>query len=559
MATVVVVSTGVTRVDDGEAYTGYANIGSGGGGSAEPSYAYQGTNLANRQITTTASPGRGLYYDPTGDSGTAQDMTTATGTKTHWMVKAVLSDYGDLDEANEGAMVWIGSDASNVYTFDVANSSAVKTSLTAWRTLGGMLIVPINPNESGYRGGTTGSPALGSVDYFGYTVRMSAGNAKSENMGLDAIDLVPVGGGLVLTRGDAGSTEGDFADFLAYDQGTTNNRWGFVTSDKGIYSVFGTLIIGDSAGTNATEFIDTATTILYPDGLFSAGFTAILVYLSNANDVCTLGGTHTSLGTDGGSVNTRADLTFSGTSGAATLSGTWVNFRNVTLTSGVTVSGADIECQDLTQGSADVEGDTVIRPDTATQVALCDDGTFGTSTGFNNMSFVQAGSGHALEFTTTTTRTFTNVGFSGFGGTPGTNSTPSSGANDAAIYNNSGGALTINIAGGDTPSVRNAASSTTTVTNTKTLTVTVKDPNGNAIEGARVRIEKSSDESLISNGSTNASGVYSDGTYAYTVDTDVNIDVRLLGWLPFEATGQITTNGLSVNVTLQPDKTANLP
>lgn len=83
--------------------------------------------------------------------------------------------------------------------------------------------------------------------------------------------------------------------------------------------------------------------------------------------------------------------------------------------------------------------------------------------------------GHAIQITSNTVSPQTSKGnlFTGFSGTPGTNSTPSSGSTDAAIYNSSGGALTINVTtAGDTPSVRNAASSTTTVNNNINTTLT---------------------------------------------------------------------------------------
>lgn len=83
---------------------------------------------------------------------------------------------------------------------------------------------------------------------------------------------------------------------------------------------------------------------------------------------------------------------------------------------------------------------------------------------FTNCSFTGSGtSGHAIRITTPGTYSFSGNTFTGYGGTPGTNSTPNSGSTSAAIFNDSGGLVTINASGGTLPSVRNGAGATTTV------------------------------------------------------------------------------------------------
>ena len=96
----------------------------------------------------------------------------------------------------------------------------------------------------------------------------------------------------------------------------------------------------------------------------------------------------------------------------------------------------------------------------------------GNSTNQTNLTFTSDGTGHGVEITAAGTYTFTNWNFSGYStASPGTNSTPSSGSTDAMVFNNSGGAVTINIFGGTNVTVRNAASSTTTVVVAVTATV----------------------------------------------------------------------------------------
>lgn len=94
-------------------------------------------------------------------------------------------------------------------------------------------------------------------------------------------------------------------------------------------------------------------------------------------------------------------------------------------------------------------------------------------------SFVSSGTGHAIEITTPGTYTFSGNTFSGYG---------SAGSTDAAIYNNSGGAVTLNITGGGgTPTVRNGAGASTTIVSGVALTF------DGAVAGSEIRCYKNSD------------------------------------------------------------------
>ena len=93
---------------------------------------------------------------------------------------------------------------------------------------------------------------------------------------------------------------------------------------------------------------------------------------------------------------------------------------------------------------------------------------------------------------------------------------------------------------------------------TVTLTVTVSDEGQNPISGVRVRIEKSSDGSLISQGTTNASGIFTD-SYTYTGDVNVTVKARLKGYKFYRTGTQILDSGLSAGVTLQYNKIVDMP
>jgi hypothetical protein len=99
---------------------------------------------------------------------------------------------------------------------------------------------------------------------------------------------------------------------------------------------------------------------------------------------------------------------------------------------------------------------------------------------------------------------------------------------------------------------------TVTVSNTKTLSVTAVDQDENAIEGARVRIEEL-DGTLISAGTTNSSGQYTDTSYNYSGDVNVRTKIRLKGYRFYRSSGKITNNGLTVGATLNRNSIVYMP
>jgi hypothetical protein len=172
----------------------------------------------------------------------------------------------------------------------------------------------------------------------------------------------------------------------------------------------------------------------------------------------------------------------------------------------------------------------------------------------NGMTFESAG-GHAIEFGKNSPSSVTLISqtYTGFNA--------ANGNVDSTFYNNTGGALTINVSGasGNTTYL-NGVGASTTVSSSETVTITVNDPDGTGIEGAAVRVEEDPGAVLISQGNTNASGVY---TFSFTGTTPENvlIKVRLIGWkVPPPSKGTIAGGtGLTATFTLSPDPTVNLP
>lgn len=131
----------------------------------------------------------------------------------------------------------------------------------------------------------------------------------------------------------------------------------------------------------------------------------------------------------------------------------------------------------------------------------------------------------------------------------------------AAIFNDSGGAVTLNISGGvASPTVRNGASASTTVNNNVDITIHVEDTSQTAIENARVYVTRDSDSIIIINGVlTNSSGNVTGSTVSGAGAITIRARKSSSGtrYIPVQATGTVGGANLTVNVTMTQDITAS--
>ena len=535
------------RLNSADSNTGWGNYNSGGSAPAsEAANAYQQDTIGSsvgsvgKKVNSTTSR-IGVDYN-----GTNIDYTNNNYL---WYCKVYVADAFDLN-TTYGVEVAIGSgDQSNFHEYNVAGSGANNDALTAYPARGGYLIIAIDPTIDGWAevadsGGTFNQTQ---ASWYAVGAQFQNGFAKSENVAMDAIDY---GTGLTWS----GSTLIGFREFVSFDQDDKTARYGVVNGAGNSMIARGILTIGDS---NATSFTDSTTIVTFPDGYHSAGKFGISVNLSNASSSITINNTIIGEGRIyTGITDTRPDFTVAGeTGGTFTSSANLRNFRNITYNSFSTITDADIECQLLTQGSADIS-DTTIRTDSAANVACLQDPTFGSTTDLHDVMFIRSAGGHAIELDTATTYSLTNITFDGYG---------ADASSSAAIFvSPTTGTVTINVNGGDTPTVRTAGA-TVVINNTKTVRVTVKDADTLAnIQDARVLLEADSGGPLsagtdILSGVTNASGVIETTAFNYTSDQPVTGRVRkatLPGTLYKQGTitGTITVNGFDVTILLQTDE-----
>ena len=145
--------------------------------------------------------------------------------------------------------------------------------------------------------------------------------------------------------------------------------------------------------------------------------------------------------------------------------------------------------------------------------------------------------GHGIRITATGTHDFTALSFSGFG---------ADGSNTAAIYNDSGGAVTISRSGGTDFTIRNGAGASTTVT----IPVNITAPN--FLNGTRVKLINVTKANVLNNSLAGASG------YSFTVNlastlADIGDTIKIQATYqsgttikkPLEVLGVITASGVS--------------
>ncbi len=393
--------------------------------------------------------------------------------------------------------------------------------------------------------------AITSVGYG--TEHLAKANGAIDNVIMDRFSFIVNGNpAMTINAGTVGTPE-TFADVVTDD---VTNGWGMIANPTGkLYNLLAATEWGD--GTTLNSYFEDSNFQLFLLGSFIGAGNNDCSIVGNAT------GTNSLVWTSGSiiAIDNAANWDFSDT-----------NFDIIDLTSvGFTDCGTftfqaqDVgnkqlttctfnNCGQIDFDTMDVFGSAINGTTNANGAVLLN--ASANSDNQDDLVFTSDGTGHAIEITAAGTYTFNNWTFSGYNtASPGSNPTPSTGSTDAVVFNNSGGAVTINVTGGDTPTVRNAASSTTVVNNNVTVTITVQDGATTAIVGAVVGVYNSTTGAELVNDETDISGVVSFSTAA-----GQPVYVRVLKsttgstrYVPVETVAG-TGTGLDLTVTLLEDE-----
>jgi len=549
-----------TRLNAADAVaTGTWNSPGGGAGAVtEPDIYYQGAAAISRKISAA---GRGIHYV----HGSNVDMSS-TQTTAHCFFKVNITNYNAAPTTGAGGIdLFCGSSETNNYynTFIGSNTYPIK---------GGWILMPFAPSSAW--ASTRGTPpALTAITAFGFQVQAGfSAVSKAENCVIDAID---VGRGLQLVGGTAGDTPCKFSNYVTYDQETQGNRFGYVSENDNIISVFGRLGIGVTIGqvNVATVFEDSGRILVFPDGLFANGFSGLDIHSgagSTASYIYMENMTFIGISSGGGVVDTRPDLRLEGSVGYTTVfNSRFTRFHEIDEVENGTAKIDIFDCtfDDIelyNHGGGYVDGCTfniaASNPDNNGMMTC-----FGTNCDrVSNSTFKCLGTtGHAIDFKSSGTYDMVGVVYEGFSGTPGTNIVENTGSANAAIVNSSGGLITINVSGGgNQPSVRNTGTGSTTIINAN-VSVNINGlpvvPSGN---GTEIRVyDRSQINPTLGITTTEFAGIGTENhrtsTYSFSVGVGATFDVRIvnLDYVPqFLSNQTASTDPTNIPVDLKVDR-----
>jgi len=427
-------------------------------------------------------------------------------------------------------------------------------------------------NTTTLAGGGAGSLVLTSIDDIGAvfkTLAKSVGN--QENC---FVDIIFYGnGGLTITGGGTG-TEGKFLEIAQRDRSTADHVT-TASATSGAYGICrelgadliglqGPLTFGDSAGTGSLDFEDTGQTVVFEDRNFSTNKYGYTITGNATGTTSFILGVRDGIGSgsEGCSLITPAGVGAFFTASSANIDTlglygcTFGGFtQGVTFTTDATAGpNHEIFATSFSGCSQIVIGQTEFRNNdisattstgTAEAAVLIED-----TTNLSDLSFTSGGTGHAIEIADATNSpfTFSNFTYDGYAATDG-------GTGNEVLVNTSGSPITINVTGGDTPTVDTTNSTgTVTINNNVSVTITVVDSTTNPVTGAVVAVYDVGTDTELANDETDVNG---DVTFSTSANNDVYIRVRRsttgsTRYVPVETTAN-TGSGLLLTVTLNED------
>lgn len=503
-----VYTTDLVDLNLAEVTTNWTNIGTGAL-AAETDFFVQGSACISKP-GWTGDATRGAIYN----SGAGQTITTPNA----YFAWVNFWGPGALEtQANGGLQLIIGSSTTAYKQWYVRGANTIKP-FDAWQC------IPVDPSIA--QDATTGTPSA-TLQYFGVLARIKTGSAigKGNPLGVDAIRY---------GRGTLQAVSGDLANgyaTLAGAEATANsqsNRWGLLQAISGGYLMQGRLSLG-SSGT-AVDWRDSNRTIAVADTQkVTSGFNLIEV-LNASSRVDWTNYSITALGTTSrGNFTMTNNATVNFTGCVFTDMGTW-GFQSDATTSQCTFR----RCQLVTQGGALISGCRFESTADSVKALLSNN-----PAQVQGCTFVSSGTGHAIEISTPGTYSFSGNQFSGYAGTNGS-------TGNEAIYNNSGGAVTLNVVGGGaTPTIRNGTGASTTVNSNVSVTLTgLTNPSEVRVYSQGTTTELAGQESVTT------------GSFTFGVGAGVAVDISILslGYQNMRILNYSTTGDASIPISQQVDR-----
>ena len=412
---------------DGGAGT-WSLISSGGGGQnsltdPETDDYVQGSSSVSRSPWSSAA--RGMIFN------SAQSITSgdAVFIWTKADVAQALDTKAGADPQGGGIQCLIGSSTAALNAYYVDGSDTY--------TFGGWKCYPIDPTIAA--SGTFGNAPTATTAWFGVAWNVpAAGPSKGFPFKIDAMR---VGRTFSITDGDLANGYATFAG-LASTAGSLANQWGVFNFSNGVYTMQGLMELGT---TTAVDFRDSNKTVFVANTEFvSSTFNGIEVNQATSR-VDWTNVTVSALGTVSKGyflANANADINFESCS--------FVNMDTFGFLSNSTINDTVFRgCGQIDQNLAIMDS-CVVSNSTATSAMLLDNSGADLGGNLSNTTFNSSGTGHAIEITGGTSATLSGISFNNYAGTNGST------GNEAVYVNIASGNFTVNVSGGDTPTIRTA-------------------------------------------------------------------------------------------------------
>lgn len=412
----------------------------------EPTGSTAGTTIAtetDHYVVGTASVSK--IFNATGIGGlgflAGSAVTIPTDGAVYMWTNFLAPNAIDI-KSNGGMQLLVGNTLANYKRFYVYGDDIVP--------YGGWQVNAVNPSQPA--SATQGSPN-GTWQYFGMAVNVQAAVARGYPLAWDAVRYGR--GSIEITGGDLANGYATFdAAAIVNDTNTTGsfNRWGIFSYSSGTYTLQGRLSLGTSV--TAVDFRDSNRAIFIKSTEFvTANFNTIEI-LNAASVVNWTGISISSLSTTSKGrilVSANADVNVDGC--------TFNDMGTFSFQSNSLINDTVFRrCDTVTHGGSSFTNNTLENSTSSISITTLSPDLI------SDCSFKSAGTGHAVEITSPGTYTFSGNLFSGYGATGTTN---------AAIYNNSGGAVTLNISGGGSvPTYRNGTGASTSIVAASNLTLT---------------------------------------------------------------------------------------
>lgn len=437
-------------------------------------------------------------------------------------------------QALGGLMCAVGSGLTTFETWYVGGSDSGSYPYGGWQNFA------VNP-EIAYSEQVGGGPGT-SYRWVGGGVDCITKVAKGSPLG---VDVIRYGRGTFKVSGGQTANYANFSGMAAANDSSTA-RWGLFQEIEGGYKWKGRMQLGATA--TLCEFIDSDKNIVVDDTEFVATDFNRLEVINASTNITWTNISISALGTKSlGDFVMIDNAVLTDTGGQFTDMGTFAYKPNSTL-NGRTYR----RCSQVTQGNADIDNCTFAE--STASAALVSDNP-------NNVdlcTFTQSTTGHAIRLATAcagNSYTITGCKFNNYNATDGS-------TGNEGIYNNSGGAVTINIVDGVVPSVRNGSGATTTIQAAVPITIDVFNSQNASIHNAVVALYPDVATTVIVNATTNKDGRVS-SSYNYTSDQTIRVRIRKSSpgdarYIPVATTGVITSDGYTLRQTLIVDSNASL-